>query len=152
MGWRTFRPPLQTPGRECTVCLRRGRPGDTSAAPHLCPDAAASPGAHPRAGGEGPFPGRHLQVERGEGNGYLPGASSAGPVRGPGAASPEFQALKGAGQESRSAGRTPDASCPLPAARCSAGLLLISARSGGTGEVSAEGSRPPGRGADVSQP
>lgn len=84
---------------------------------------------------------------RGDGGGYLPGESSAGRVRDAGVPSSEFGSPESAGQEAGSARRT-----RASAARFSAGPLLISARGGGAGEVSGEGSRPPGRGADGSQP
>lgn len=84
---------------------------------------------------------------RGDGGGYLPGESSAGRVRDAGVPSSEFGSPESAGQEAGSAPRT-----RASAVRFSAGQLLISARGGGTGEVSGEGSRPPGRGADGSQP
>lgn len=103
----------------------------------------------PATGREGPLPvlPEASCVGRGDRGGYLPGDSSAGRVRDAGVPSSEFRSPKSAGQEAGSAGRT-----QASAARFSAGPLLISARGGGVGEVSGEGSRPLGRGADGSGP
>ena len=145
------RQPCARPEPPSGPSLRRGRPGGGSAAP--LPGALRAPKPLLSAGRIGgrakrpPFqgPGRR---PRGEGtdSGYLPGTSSAD-RSGILGSDPEIRGLGSVGQESRSAGRT-----RVAAALLAAGPLLISARGGGAGEVSAEGSRPPGRDADGSGP
>lgn len=104
--------------------------------------AAASSRPHPGLVERAPFPvlpdapaGR-----RGNRDGYLPGASSAGPVRDPGAPSSEFWGLEPADQEAGSAGRT---RTPLPASRRGRCLYLRGAearvRSAGRGRGRREG-------------
>lgn len=118
---------------------RRGRWG-TNAAPHLSTDAAASPGAPWRAGGKGPL--SRTPPAGGEGRRWLPVRRE---LRGTGPGSWGFES-------GVSGSRGGGSGVPVTGARCSAGPALISARGSGAGEVSGDGSRPPGRGADGSGP
>ena len=105
--------------------------------------------ASPRAGGEGSLssaPGRSCGEAREQR--WLPAGRE---LRGTGPRSwgSEFGVLGPRAGGSGGGERWQD---PDPAARFSEGPLLISARGGGAGEVSGEGSRTPGRGADGSRP
>lgn len=128
--------------------LRRGRPGGGSAAP--LPGALGAPKPPLSAGRIGgwvkPPLSRAPDAAR---RPQLVTCPARAPRTGPGSWAPIRRfGVWGRRVSSRGALVGPGA----PVALFAAGPLLISARGGGAGEVSAEGSRPPGRDADGSGP
>lgn len=137
--------PPSGPGLSC------GRSGGTSAAPLLGALRARKPplsAGRTRRRAEGPLSRATDAACGGEGTEVVTCPARA-PRTGPGSWAPirSFGVWSG-----RVRSRGALAGPGTPAASFSAGLLLISARGGGAGEVSGEGSRPPGRDADGSRP
>ena len=158
---------LQRPGRACPPgrdrhhCARAvppsgpglscGRAGGTSAAPLLGALRAGKPPlsvGRTRRRAEGPLSRAPDAACGGEGTEVVTCPARA-PRTGPGSWAPirSFGVWSG-----RVRSRGTLAGPGTPAASFSAGLPFISARGGGAGEVSGEGSWPPGRDADGSRP